>query len=437
MLILIFYFFYNNRSEIISNIGLIIVGITILYLIYHLYMKISTPVSMPGPPRKHRIFRQPKWDNKEHFVNKGWKFYSDMEGHKATEKELKKHKEIKEYKLTGESAGRSIWIKNNNINTLEQFSFNPSINPNSKDKIFRAQKLKEWTGKLPDENFIPKTANDAAKKGIEFYQILQCSEGHWAGDYGGPMFLMPGLIITCYISKNIDIILGKERMKGMIQYLRSHQQSDGGWGTHIESPSTMFGTVLCYVAMRLLGVSKNDKAIIKARKFIHDNGGALYTSSWAKFWLSCLGVYEWEGVNSIPAEMWLFPYWFPLHPGKMWCHCRMVYLPMCYLYCTRFQADVTDDIVLQSLRKELFIEDYNTIDWANTRHLICEYDNYSKVHWLMKFLHWLLSFYEKAPFKYLRNKALKFVYDYIEAEDLQTNYNDIGPVNKAANMLWY
>jgi hypothetical protein len=27
----------------------------------------------------------------------------------------------------------------------------------------------------------------------------------------------------------------------MIVYLRNHQQVDGGWGTHIESASTMFG----------------------------------------------------------------------------------------------------------------------------------------------------------------------------------------------------
>lgn len=39
----------------------------------------------------------------------------------------------------------------------------------------------------------------------------------------------------------------------MIAYLRNHQQADGGWGLHIEAPSTMFGTVMSYVAMRLLG----------------------------------------------------------------------------------------------------------------------------------------------------------------------------------------
>ena len=36
------------------------------------------------------------------------------------------------------------------------------------------------------------TAVDAALKGMHFYSHLQAEDGHWAGDYGGPLFLLPG-----------------------------------------------------------------------------------------------------------------------------------------------------------------------------------------------------------------------------------------------------
>ena len=52
---------------------------------------------------------------------------------------------------------------------------------------------------------------------------------------------------------------------------------------------------------------------------------------WGKFWLAVLNVYDWSGVNPIPPELWLLPRWFPFHPGKMWCHSRMPYLPMSYM----------------------------------------------------------------------------------------------------------
>lgn len=69
---------------------------------------------------------------------------------------------------------------------------------------------------------------------------------------------------------------------------------DGGWGTHVECASTMFGAILSYISLRLLGVSAEDPACSKGRQFIRDNGGAVMAPSWAKFWMAVLGVYEWE-----------------------------------------------------------------------------------------------------------------------------------------------
>ena len=94
----------------------------------------------------------------------------------------------------------------------------------------------------------------------------------------------------------------------------------------------MFASCMCYVALRLLGAPADDPAMVSGREFIHTHGGAVYTGSWAKFYLCLLGAMDWRGHAVIPPEMWLLPSWFPLHPSRMWCHCRMVYLPMCYLY---------------------------------------------------------------------------------------------------------
>jgi cycloartenol synthase len=66
------------------------------------------------------------------------------------------------------------------------------------------------------------------------------------------------------------------------------QNKDGGWGLHIEGPSTMFGSVLCYVTLRLLGEGPNDGEgeMEKARDWILQHGGATYITSWGKMWLS-------------------------------------------------------------------------------------------------------------------------------------------------------
>lgn len=74
------------------------------------------------------------------------------------------------------------------------------------------------------------------------------------------------------------------------------QHEDGGWGVHVEAPSSMFGTVFSYLCMRLLGLGPNDgenNACARARKWIRDHGGVTYIPSWGKNWLSVrLIIYE-------------------------------------------------------------------------------------------------------------------------------------------------
>lgn len=54
----------------------------------------------------------------------------------------------------------------------------------------------------------------------------------------------------------------------MVRYLRNHQNADGGYGLHIEGTSTMFGTVLSYVTLRLLGVGPDDATLAPARTWV-------------------------------------------------------------------------------------------------------------------------------------------------------------------------
>jgi lanosterol synthase len=59
----------------------------------------------------------------------------------------------------------------------------------------------------------------------------------------------------------------------IIRYLlnRAHKD-DGGWGIHIEGISTVFGTALNYVVLRILGLSADHPAMIKARATLHKLG---------------------------------------------------------------------------------------------------------------------------------------------------------------------
>lgn len=52
--------------------------------------------------------------------------------------------------------------------------------------------------------------------------------------------------------------------------------------------------------------------------------------------------------------------------AKMWCYCRLVYLPMSYLYGKKFVGPITR--LIEELREELFIQPYKKVDWRKARH---------------------------------------------------------------------
>ncbi|GAM17601.1 hypothetical protein SAMD00019534_007760 [Acytostelium subglobosum LB1] len=281
-------------------------------------------------------------------------------------------------------------------------------------------------------NMTPaKSPQEAITKAFQYFSAVQTEDGHWAGDYGGPMFLLPGLVITCYVT---GYSLPEAHCREIIRYMLNRQNpKDGGWGLHIEAHSDIFGTALQYVSLRILGLPAAHPGVTRARDFLRANGGAVGIPSWGKFWLAVLNVYSWDGLNPIPIEFWLVPYAFPICPGRWWCHCRMVYLPMSYLYARRTTAAETP--LIRELRQELYVTDYSTINWPAQKNSINKLDMYAPHSTLLKGINAALGVYEGVHSKWLRDKAIDFTFDHIRYEDEQTKYIDIGPVNKTLNML--
>ncbi|KAF3961971.1 hypothetical protein CMV_013466 [Castanea mollissima] len=344
--------------------------------------------------------------------------------------------------------GRQVWEFHPELGTPEElqqiedarrsFSDWRFEKRHSSDLLMRIQFAKENLSfstvpqiKVQDTEELTKEAvTITLQRAINFYSTIQAHEGHWPGDYGDPMFLIPGLermkptkwnffhksgekVITLSITGALNAVLSKEHIREICRYLYNHQNKDGGAEDGLE-------------------------AMEQARKWILDHGGATAITSWGKMWLSVLGVYKWSGNNPLPPEIWLFPYLVPCHPGRMWCHCQMVYLPMSYLYWKRFVGPITPTI--RSLRKELYTVPYHEIDWNAARNLCAKEDLYYP-HPLVQDILWGSLYYAyepvfmRWPAKRLREKALQTVMQHIHYEDENTRYICIGPVNKVLNML--
>ena len=116
------------------------------------------------------------------------------------------------------------------------------------------------------------------------------------------MFLLPGIVIAWYVT---ETPIPAEVAIEIKNYLFARQHpTDGGWGLHIEGESSVFGTAMNYVVLRILGVDAEEPRMVKARGKLHQLGGATQGPHWAKFWLCVLGVCEWEALNPVPPELW-------------------------------------------------------------------------------------------------------------------------------------
>nr|BAF35580.1 multifunctional triterpene synthase [Kandelia candel] len=311
-------------------------------------------------------------------------------------------------------------------------------------QFLREKKFKQIIpqGKVQDgEEITRDIATTALRRSVHLLSALQASDGHWCAENSGPMFYVPPMVFALYITGHLTTVFSAEHCKEILRYIYCHQNEDGGWGLHIEGHSTMFCTVLNYICMRILGEGRDggkDNACERARKWILDHGSATAISSWGKTWLAILGVYEWDGCNPMPPEFWVFPTFFPIHPAKMLCYCRLTYIAMSYLYGKKFVGPITP-LILQ-LREEIYNEPYDEINWSRMRHLCAKEDNHYP-HTLTQIILWdaiyLLSepLLKRWPWSKLRKKALKITIDHIHYEDENSRYITIGCVEKPLNML--
>ncbi|XP_058193552.1 dammarenediol II synthase-like [Rhododendron vialii] len=284
----------------------------------------------------------------------------------------------------------------------------------------------------------------ALRKAVRLNRAIQAPDGHWAAENAGPMFFTPPLVIVLYISGAINSIFTAEHRKELKRYIYLHQNDDGGWGFYIEGHSTMIGSALSYVALRLLGEGPDDGeggAMSKARKWILDNGGATGIPSWGKTYLSVLGVYEWAGCNPLPPEFWLFPSFLPYHPAKMWCYCRTTYMPMSYLYGRKYHGPITD--LVKAIRQEIHTKPYEEINWNKARHHCCKEDLYYE-HTFVQDLLWDTLHYlsepimNRWPFNKIRDRAIKKTVKYLRYGAENSRYITIGCVEKSLQMMcWW
>ncbi|CAA0395334.1 unnamed protein product [Arabidopsis thaliana] len=362
---------------------------------------------------------------------------------------------------TNNYVGRQIWEFDANAGSPEElaeveearrnFSNNRSRFKASADLLWRMQFLREkkFEQKIPRvivedaEKITYEDAKTALRRGLLYFTALQADDGHWPAENAGSIFFNAPFVICLYITGHLEKIFTHEHRVELLRYMYNHQNEDGGWGLHVESPSNMFCSVINYICLRILGVEAghDDKgsACARARKWILDHGGATYSPLIGKAWLSVLGVYDWSGCKPIPPEFWFLPSFFPVNGGTLWIYLRDIFMGLSYLYGKNFVATSTP-LILQ-LREEIYPDPYTNISWRQARNRCAKEDLYYPQSFLQD-LFWKgvhvfsENILNRWPFNNLiRQRALRTTMELVHYHDEATRYITGGSVPKVFHML--
>jgi squalene/oxidosqualene cyclase-like protein len=249
------------------------------------------------------------------------------------------------------------------------------------------------------------------------------------------MILAQYVILRAFLRRQIA---EPERAR-MVRHFQQTRRPDGGWGLHAEAPSYVFVTTLAYVALRLLGLSADAPLTIGARRWLKAQPtGVLGIPSWGKFWLAMAGLYDYAGMNPCPPELFLLPAGSPLHPNHLYCHTRYIYLAISFLYGARFRGDLGS--VTAELRRELYSEPYDSINFAAHRHEVADTDLYVAPSRALRAAWTAMAVFERCArrlpvLQALRRRALARCLARIRFEQEASNFQGLSPVNGILNTI--
>ncbi len=153
---------------------------------------------------------------------------------------------------------------------------------------------------------------------VQWLEDRQSPEGWWCGELQTNVTMTAEhILLLRFLGLPIDGI-----REGAIRHILDAQRTDGSWALYHDGPADLSTTIEAYAALKVLGVSPGDDAMVKALRVIHQQGGLVRARVFTKIWLALFGEYPWEGVPSMPPELVHLPPQLPLNLYDFACWAR-------------------------------------------------------------------------------------------------------------------
>ncbi len=156
----------------------------------------------------------------------------------------------------------------------------------------------------------------------------QHEDGYWCGELEADSMLESDYIFMHTLLGTGD----PGKMERAVNEILRHQNEDGGWSLYPGGPSNISYGVKAYLALKIMGWSKDHPILVKAREWVLANGGVVECNTFTKIYLCALGQYDYDAVPAIPPEIVLFPNWFYFNLYEISSWSRGILVPLSIIY---------------------------------------------------------------------------------------------------------
>jgi squalene-hopene/tetraprenyl-beta-curcumene cyclase len=166
-------------------------------------------------------------------------------------------------------------------------------------------------------------AEEGAAAAQEYLHRVLRSD-HWCGELESNTTITSEYVLLRY-ALGLDL---SERREAIARYLFAHQHRDGSWGIASTVPGDVSTTAEAYLALRLLGFAVEDERLRRAEAFIRGAGGLARVRVFTRYHLAMFGLFPWDAVPAVPAELILAPAWAPVNVYRLSSWARGTMVPM-------------------------------------------------------------------------------------------------------------
>lgn len=236
---------------------------------------------------------------------------------------------------------------------------------------------------------------EAIARARDWLLAMQHEDGHWVGELEGDTILETEYVLLLQFLGNPD----RNKLRKLCNYvIRRWQNDEGGISIYPGGPSDVSASVKAYFACKLAGFSANEPFMQRLKECILRLGGATKCNTFTKLYLSIFGQYDWEGVPTIPPELFFLPNWlyFNLYAISSWS--RAILVPLAIINAHRPYRLVPPECHID----ELFV------GGRHGKHLRLPWDR-RPISWKNAFLaaDRILKIHDRSPWKPLRQRALR------------------------------